>query len=227
LVLIAAIGIWLVYALAGLRAYEVVYEKPPAFVDTYAKQLATSESGTKALSAPLSGPLSKKDKNIDFSKEEALMHRVFFEGESLDLILPLFTYPEKAQRVKVASAFAAFNIEFTHNEESGYPDIRRQFWLDAKAHMPDIENALYEALITSAEEGRKNRIPYTIAWLPGQDQKTVELLTWAAQHHSDWWVRRFSVYFVIKFGQNERGVVPQLFSLNYSRTFTQGNRNEA
>ena len=103
----------------------------------------------------------------------------------------------------MASAFAAVNTEFTHNEESGFPEKREQFWVDVEEHLPDIQNALSEALITSAEEGTANLIPYTLAWMPGQNLETVELLAWAAKHHPDWWVRRFSVYFVVKFGGDE------------------------
>ena len=100
-------------------------------------------------------------------------------------------------------AFSAVNVKFSHNEETGFAEKRRQFWLDVEEHLPDIQNALSEALITSAEEGTANYIPYTLAWMPGQGRETVELLSWAAKHHPYWWVRRFSVYFVVEFGQNQ------------------------
>ena len=62
-------------------------------------------------------------------------------------------------------------------------------------------------MITSAKEGTTTRIPYTLAWMPGQDHKTVEVLTWAAKHHPDSWVRWFSVYFVVQFGGIEEHAV--------------------
>jgi len=56
--------------------------------------------------------------------------------------------------VNVASAFANVNIEYTHDEESSFPEKRNQFGIDAKEHFPEIQNALSEALIASAEEGK-------------------------------------------------------------------------
>ena len=78
----------------------------------------------------------------DFSNEEALVHKVIFDGESPDVLLRLFAHPEKAQRVKMASAFAAVNVEFTHDEESGFAEKREQFWIDVEEQLPDIQNAL-------------------------------------------------------------------------------------
>ena len=46
--------------------------------------------------------------------------------------------------------------------------------------------------------------------MPGQGRETLELFAWAAKHHPDWWVRRFSVYFVVKFGQHEELAGPLL-----------------
>jgi hypothetical protein len=103
-------------------------------------------------------PLKKPEKNrghveesepvkltTDFANEKALLHKVFFEGESPDTFLRLIAHPEKAHRVKIASALAAINIEFTHDEESGFPEKRRQFWVDVKEHLPNIINALCAA----------------------------------------------------------------------------------
>ena len=126
------------------------------------------------------------------------------------MLLRLFAHPEKAQRVKVASAFAAVNIRFSHNEETGFAEKRRQFWLDVEQHLPDIQNALAEALIASAKEGKNSYIPYTLAWMPGQGRETVELLAWSAKHHPDPWVRRFSVYFVVRNGGDEKIAGPLL-----------------
>jgi len=122
----------------------------------------------------------------------------------------LFAHPEKAQRVKIATAFAAVNAKFSHNEETGFSKKRRKLWVDAKDNLPDMQNALYEALIASAEQGKTNQIPYTLAWMPGQGHETVELLAWAAKHHPDPWVRNFSVYFVVKFGGDEELAAPLL-----------------
>ena len=140
----------------------------------------------------------------DLSKQKALVRNVIFDGESPAQILGLFNHPEKTQRVKIASALAAVNIKFTHDEESGFAEKRKQFWLDVAADLPNIQNALYEALIMSAEEGTRSRIPYTLAWMPGQANETIEVLAWAAKHHPDPWVRKLSVFFVAEFGQNEQ-----------------------
>jgi hypothetical protein len=109
----------------------------------------------------------------DFSNEEALVFKVFMNGESPDLLLRLFTHPEKTHRVIIASALAAVNAKFTRDEESGFAAKREKFWLDVDVmkHLPDMQNALFEALITSAEEGKKNAIWYTMAWIPGQDHE--------------------------------------------------------
>lgn len=201
---VVSIASFFIYALAGLGAQPVNFAAPPEFVEQYAV-----EKGYSVVPS-LMGQTVATDEGIDsphmatnFSKEEALVHRVIFDGESPELILQLFAHPEQTQRVKIASAFAAVNIKYTHNEESGFNEKRRQFWLDVEQNLPDIENALFEALIATAREETKTRIPYTVAWIPGNDHENAEVLAWAAQHHPDPWVRKFSVYFVVKFGQNE------------------------
>jgi len=194
------VGGFLTHALAGLNAQPVVFAPPPAFVEQYAAnmQFTTRDSESKGAEVSESDKLTQ---NIE--AEMALMRRVFFEDESSELILPLFSHPEYAQRVKVATAFAAFNGEYTHDEESGYPEKRTQFWKEAEPHIAHIQNALYEALIATAIDQTPNMIPYTLAWMPGQGEETVEMLAWAARHHSEWWVRRFSIFFVSEFGNNE------------------------
>ena len=198
---------FLIHALAGLSSRPVVFADPPVFVERYAAEMDHSdplslpkefETGGTHVKEPRSAKLT-----ADLSNEEAFVFKVIMEGESLDVLMRLFAHPEKAQRVKIGSAFSAVNIKFSHNDESGFPDKRKQFWVDVEDHLPDMQNALFEALITSAEDGTANYIPYTLAWLPGQGRETVELLAWAAKHHPDWWVRRFSVYFVVRFGGDE------------------------
>ncbi|MEW6982567.1 hypothetical protein AAD001_07925 [Colwelliaceae bacterium 6471] len=203
-----AVLIFLVHALAGFSAKPVVFADPPAFVERYAAEMSYSDPSSSPREPDTDGgqvATSKFPKlTADLSKEEALVFNVILDGESSDVLLRLFTHPEKAQRVKVAMAFAAVNGQFSHNEETGFDEKRRKFWLDAEEHIPDIQNAFFEALITSAEEGTMNKIPYTLAWwMPGQEHKTVQMLAWAAKHHPDPWVRRFSVYFVVRFGGDE------------------------
>lgn len=199
---------------ADLNVTPVVFAAPPAFVEQYATKMDHSDPPftlkkpeTNRGHVEESGPVKL---TTDFANEKALLHKVFFEGELPNTFLRLIAHPEKAQRVKMALAFSAINAEFTHDEESGFPEKRRQFWVDVEEHLPTIQNALFEALITSAEEGTSNRIPYTLAWMPGQAHETVELLAWAAEHHPDHWVRRFSVFFVVEHGQNEELAGPLL-----------------
>ena len=204
--------VFLVHALAGLNSRPVVFTDPPAFVQKYVAEMKHSD--------PLSTPKEPKigsgylDESVlstsefakltaDLSVEEALVFNVILDGESFDVLLRLFAHPVKEQRVKVAMAFGAVNAKFSHNEETGFAEKREQFWLDVEAHLPDIQNALFEALIASAEEVTATYIPYTLAWMPEQGRETVALLAWAAKHHPDWWVRRFSVYFVVRFGGYE------------------------
>lgn len=197
---------FLVYALAGLGANPITYSAPPPFVERYASALRTKPITDDQAQHPkvaITSNTSTVKLTESFEQEEKLVRRVFFEDEPLEHFLSLFAHPQKAQRVRIASAFSKINTTYTHDEESGYPDKRRQFWKDAEKHLPHIQNALFEALITSAEENTPNLMPYTLAWIPSQNQETVELLAWAANHHPDWWVRRFSVYFVVEFGGNE------------------------
>ncbi|WP_157576690.1 hypothetical protein [Pseudoalteromonas rubra] len=49
-------------------------------------------------------------------------------GETLNEFLRLFARPDKAQRIKIASAFAAVQIKYTHNEQSGYPKKETNSW---------------------------------------------------------------------------------------------------
>ncbi len=202
----SVVALFLVYALAGLNSSPVQFGEPPAFVEQYAREIQHSEQSVLAAGTVGNAHTSQpalRELTTDYAKEEELVRKVFFEGGSLDPFLSLFTHPDKAQRVKIALAFSAVNVEFTHNEESGFPDKRRQFWVDAAEAIPDIRNALFEALIASAKEGTANYIPYTVAWMPGQGEETVEIFAWSAKHHSNWWIRRFSLYFVVEFGGDE------------------------
>ena len=223
--LIMAIGVialvvvaYLVYALAGLGASPVVFADPPAFVERYAAEMKHSDptsltrrSEFESVRVDESRSVELAKKLAELSSDEAFVFNVIMAGEknresrreSLEVLIGLFAYPEKAQRVKIAAALGSVNTQFTHDEESGFADKREQFWKDVAEHLPNIQNALYEALITSAQDGTKNYIPYTLAWMLGQGRETVEVLTWAAKHHHDWWIRRFSVYFVVRFGGHE------------------------
>lgn len=211
---IAMAAVFLIHALAGWNSKPVTFADPPEFVARYGAEMEYSDPlAVPDLPSAIGGEKGES-KNVkltaDFSYHQALIHQRIFDGESHDEVLMLFTHPDKVQRVKMALALAAINIEFTHNEESGFAEKREQFWIDVEKHLPNIQNALSEALISSALEKTANRIPYTLAWMPGQNNETVELLAWAAKHHPDWWVRRFSVYFVVKFGGDESLAAPLL-----------------
>lgn len=193
---------FLVHALAGLNSIEIAFEKPPEFVDTYALRFGSNTSiETNIQPATLTF-------TSDYAEETALLHRVFFEDQydAHKTVLQLFSHPKKAQRIKIAAAFGELNIKYSHNDESGYPEKRKQFWVDVEQHLPNIQNALFETLIMSAKENTPSYLPYTIAWMPGQGdtQETLEVLAWAAKHHSDPWVRRFSHYYVVEFGDDEK-----------------------
>lgn len=207
MIVVAIVVIFLVHALAGLSARPVVFADPPAFVERYAAEMDHSDPSSSPKETETDGGLVDEPESAklttNFTSEEALVFKVIMDGESLDELLRLFAHPEKAHRIKIASAFAAVQIKFTHDEESGFPGKRDQFWVDEKEHFPNIQNALSEALITSAEQGTANYIPYTLAWLPGQGRETIELFAWAAKHHPDPGVRRSSVYYVVKLGGDD------------------------
>lgn len=205
---------FLVHALAGLGAKPAVFAAPPEFVERYVADMEHSDPSYQPtkLERGSDQVATSKFANLtaDLTNTEALVFNVIMDGETSDLLLHYFAHPEKAERVKVAAAFAAVNIKFSHNEETGFAEKRRKFWLDVEGSLPDIQNALSEALITSAAEGATSYIPYTLAWMPEQGKETVELLAWAAKHHPDPWVRRFAVYFVVKYGGYEEISVPLL-----------------
>lgn len=203
-VFVFGIGTFLIYSLAGLNAKHIVFAPPPTFVLHYGaalSELAQVSNNSKPTMQNTGAQIEKITAN--FETEKALVLAVFFDNKSPESLFQLFAHGDITQRVKIASAFSAVNIEFTHDEESGFPEKREQFWKTAEIHLPNIQNALFEALITSAEEHTTNHIPYTLAWMPGQGKQTIEILAWAAKHHPDWWVRRFSVFFVTDFGQNK------------------------
>jgi len=193
---------------------QLVFAEPPAFVKRYAAAMSHSDLSSQLMESEIGGGQLATSKfaklTADLSAEEALVFNVMMDGESSDILMQLFAHPEKAQREKIASAFAAVNVKFTHNEETGFAVKKRKFWMDAKDKLPDMQNALSEALITSAEQGKTTRIPYTLAWMPGQGRETVELFVWAARHHPDPWVRLSSVYYVVKLGGNEDIAAPLL-----------------
>lgn len=196
-----------VHALAGLSATPVVFADPPAFVERYAAEMNHSDPSSSPKEPETDGghveKLESEKMTTDFSNEEALVRQVILDGDSPGELVRLFAHSDKAQRVKTALALASVNIKLTHDEQSGFAAKRELFWIDVGEQVPDIQNALFEALVASAEEGTTNYIPYTLAWMPRQDHKTIALLAWAAKHHPDPWVRRFSVFFVVEFGQNE------------------------
>jgi hypothetical protein len=192
------VSAFLIYALAGLTAQNVKYASPPEFVAHYANRFTDNSIKSGADSKEVAPPIT-----LDYAHESELVHDVFFADGSAEQLVQLFVHPDKAQRIRVALAFAELNIKFTHDEASGYADKRTQFYADHAANINSIRNAHFEALIASAKEQTNNHIPYTIAWMPMQGQETVEVLAWSARHHSDWWVRRFSVFFVVRFGGDE------------------------
>ncbi|MDK1286080.1 hypothetical protein [Pseudoalteromonas umbrosa] len=192
-----AAGIFYFHALAGFCTNPIVYKAPPLFVEQYLQHIEYLE--------PL--PRTEFDRRFvekpdlealieDYTYEEILVFKAVMTGQYDDELMRLFSHPDKMQRIKIAEAFAAVQIQFIHDEESGFPPKRNQLFNRLGEHLPDIRNALSEALIYTAVEGKANRIPYTLAWLPGQGRETLELFSWAAKHHPDHNIRRSSIYYV-------------------------------
>lgn len=213
-VLIILVLGFFVHALAGIGSSPVQYAEPPAFVEQYAAQL--SPPGSLVKSNANSNEYEIIDGRVqqstptnwskDYYNEAALVRNAFLEGESLDTLFELFSHPDKETRVKAASAFAEVNIKLSHDEASDFDEKRKQFWLEAKEHSANMQNAIFEALIVSAQERTRSYIPYTLAWWMhenNQRPKAVEMLAWAGKHHPDPWVRRFAVFYVVERGGNE------------------------
>lgn len=222
-IVVLAVGCFFVHALAGLNSHPVMFAEPPEFVARYAAKMQHSDSLITPKEAETNNENigeskineSKIDKEeIDkakmakwmenFSDEEELAFKAVMTGETLDEFYRLISHPEKAQRVKIAAAYAAIHVRYSHHEESGFGEKRNQFNANLNEHLADFRNALSEALIASAREGTVTRIPYTLAWLPGQGRETIELFEWSAKHHPQARVRRASIYFVAKLAKDEK-----------------------
>ena len=212
-VIALAVGSFFVHALAGLSTHPVMFANPPSFVAKYVAEMDYSDSLTTPKESEANNGSKVDESEIDkakmakwmkdFSYEEALAFKAVMTGETLDEFYRLISHPEKEQRVKIASAYAAMHVQYSHHEESGFGEKRNQFNANLNKHLPDFRNALSEALIASAKEGTVTRIPYTLAWLPGQGRETVELFEWSAKHHPHPRVRRASIYFVAKLAKDE------------------------
>ncbi|REL31385.1 hypothetical protein [Thalassotalea euphylliae] len=190
--------VFYVHALAGLWAEPIAFSEPPAFVEKYVAKRYKQES-----SAP-DEAVTKAKLTTDYFIEAALVRNVMVNGESPTELIRLFTHSDKVKRIKTAAAFADVNMKLSHDEGTDFDNKRKAFWQQVEVHSADIQSALFEALIVTAQERTRTYIPYTLAWWMQEDKaKAVEMLTWAAKHHPDPWVRNFSVYYVIQFGGNE------------------------
>lgn len=199
-----AVTLFLIHALAGLGSSAVVFAEPPAFVEQYVSERFGIEITPQ-----------QEDVTTNFTKdyfnEAALVRNVMVNGEPTDQLIELFNHADKEKRVKIAFAFSEVNIKLSHDDVTGFDDKRKQFWEEVSEHSEAMQNALFEALITSAQEGTRTFIPYTLAWwMQEQKTKALEMLVWAAKHHPDSWVRNFSVYYVVQFGDNEEHAVALL-----------------
>lgn len=196
---VALIILILTYMLAGLRSDPVEFGEPPAFVDQFVMQ-KHGKTPTGLLAE-----LSKVKLTKDYFHDTALVRDVIVNGEPVDELIKRFTHPDKAKRVSIAFAFGEVNFKLSHNEETNFDKRRDEFWLKVANHKGDIQNALFEALIASAQERSWNYIPYTLAWwMQEQKEKSIEVLTWAAKHHPDTWIRNFCVYYIVQYSESEK-----------------------
>ncbi len=207
-----AVGGFFAHALAGFSSEAVIFAKPPAFVAKYAAEMNHSDPLTTAELAEINSgnhdeseiALARMAKWMEgFSPEEKLAFKAVMTGETVDEFFRLISHPDKKQRVKIASAYASMHIQYTHHEDSGFGEKRNQFNENLNEQLPNFRNALFEALIASAEEGTVTRIPYTLAWLPGQGRETIELFNWSGKHHPQPRVRRSPINFVAKLAKDE------------------------
>ena len=196
-VIVLAVGVFVlgfyVHALGGLGASPIVFAEPPAFVDQYVMERYPSSTPV------VSEQSTSSNLTKDYFNEAALVRNVIVNGEPTDELIRLFTHPDKAKRVRIAFALGEVNSKLSHDEGTDFDEKRVQFWLEVEDYSADIQNALFEALVVSAQERTRNFIPYTLAWwMKEQKAKAVEVLDWAAKHHPDPWVRSFSVFYVIQ-----------------------------
>jgi len=124
-----------------------------------------------------------------------LAMRIVLEGESPDLLVALMKSNDRDTRIAAALALAKAVDAGIALERNWVRKDR--FSESVGADIGSVRTACYEALADSAEEGTYNWLPYVIAWMPGQDRQTLEMLAWAADNHNSAEMRRHAMYFAV------------------------------
>ena len=133
---------------------------------------------------------------FDSREIDELALRVVMEGESPEALISHMIDSDARIRIAAANALAEAFFESLIQLDDSY-DKQHEFWESIEAEQSIVRSALYEALVDSVEKGTSNWIPYVVAWMPGQDDKTLELLAWASNNHPDADMRRSSTFFVV------------------------------
>lgn len=207
-VMLAVIAAFLVYSLAGLNASPIVFSPPPAFIEEHSQRIKNrapeSDVSPSTADKAIFNEHSSENMTTNIEPVKTYVLELLQSDNASNQLLVLFTHPDMRVRVRIALAFADLNVRLTHDETSDFREKRIKFYEEIEPSLSEVQNALFEALIVSAKEQTNNYIPYTLAWMPGQGQETLEMFSWAAQHHPDVWIRDFSVYFVVQFGDDEK-----------------------
>lgn len=179
---------------------------PPEFV-TRAATLSHSDSAVEPDDS-VETPVDKIGEEVpeglavadapEFDSREIneLALRVVLDGESPDALISHMKDSDARIRIAAANALAEAFFESLIQLDDSY-DKQHEFWESIEAEQSIVRSALYEAMVDSVEKDTSNWIPYVVAWMPGQDDKTLELLAWASNNHPDSEMRRSALFYVV------------------------------
>ena len=181
--------------LYGGTVNPIEYAEPPAFMkdnsapvsNEVVKEVSTGKSETDQ-------QIQSPQASINFAE---LVRRVVNEGESPESLVAWFMDGDEEIRIEAAIAFSELLLSNRMEKREDIYELMQDFWGRVDGDIEIIQSALYEALVDSAEKGTFNNIPNVIAWMPRQDNETVELLAWTADHHPDVAVRSSALASVV------------------------------
>lgn len=129
----------------------------------------------------------------------AIANDAVLRGEPVEELLRLLSSEDADVRIAAAHALGEAFIQTNGqrgDEFNGY-DLKVRFWEQVGNNIESVRNALYEGLISSAERDEINHIPNVIAWMPGQDDESLELFAWTSNHHQSAMMRKSAMHLVV------------------------------
>ena len=205
--LLALLGCFCISALLELFPMSVTpveYAEAPSFLTSHEERVGDAAElvpPNSAITGSVSEQAPDNGSGVDAEAINALAKSTVLKGESPEQLLALLMHEDYATRTEAARALAEAHWETMHGKDGTSNQNMSQFW--QRVEQPDvarIQKALFEAFAESVEKGVGNfNLPYLIAWMPdtGQEDQRIELLAWAANHHSTAWMRRSTMFYVV------------------------------